>query len=98
MISLKTLAILFLPSLALGRIDREWIASRYNVVRTSLIDNGTTSLQVGNGNFAFSLDNTGMQTFLPFNTLSSWAWHNDSLPINGEELGDYHGVSMDTHG
>lgn len=23
------------------------------------------------------------KTFLPFNTLSSWAWHNDSLPANG---------------
>jgi hypothetical protein len=24
-----------------------------------------------------------LQTYLPFNTLSSWAWHNDSLPANG---------------
>ncbi|KAJ0421216.1 Six-hairpin glycosidase-like protein [Aspergillus carlsbadensis] len=87
-----------LPSLALGRIDREAIVSKYNVVRTNLIDNETTPLQVGNGDFAFSVDNTGMQSFLPFNTMSSWAWHNDSLPTNGEELSDYTGVPKLTHG
>lgn len=64
-------------------MTREAVVSRYRVVRTSLIDNETTPLQVGNGDFAFSVDNTGMQTFLPFNTLSSWAWHNDTLPENG---------------
>lgn len=63
--------------------SREKIVSQYKVVRTSLIDNETTPLQVGNGDFAFGVDNTGMQTFLPFNTMSSWAWHNDSLPTNG---------------
>ncbi|KAL2815205.1 Six-hairpin glycosidase-like protein [Aspergillus cavernicola] len=89
---------LFLPALALGHIDRERIVSKYNVVRTSLINNETTPLQVGNGNFAFNVDNTGMQSFLPFNTLSSWAWHNDSLPTNGEQLSDYTGVEMLTHG
>ncbi|KAL2808899.1 Six-hairpin glycosidase-like protein [Aspergillus granulosus] len=78
-----------LPSLALGRIDRQAIVSKYNVVRTSLIDNETTPLQVGNGNFAFNVDNTGMQvdapsSFLPFNTI--------------EELSDYIGVPMVTHG
>ncbi|OJJ00736.1 hypothetical protein ASPVEDRAFT_82294 [Aspergillus versicolor CBS 583.65] len=87
-----------LPALVAGRIDRQTIVSQYNVVRTSLIDNETTPLQVGNGNFAFNVDNTGMQTFLPFNTLSSWAWHNDSLPTDGEQLDDYTGVPMLTHG
>lgn len=90
--------------LASAGIDRESIVSKFNVVRTSLIDNETSPLQVGNGDFAFNVDNTGMQvrklehkpqttkmyvwltstqTFLPFNTLSTWAWHNDSLPTNG---------------
>ncbi|XDG03649.1 hypothetical protein ABKA04_003264 [Annulohypoxylon sp. FPYF3050] len=54
--------------------------------------------QVGNGNFAFNVDNTGMQTFLPFNTLSSWAWHNDTQPTDGESLDEYRGISMMTHG
>ncbi|KAF2107236.1 hypothetical protein BDV96DRAFT_616909 [Lophiotrema nucula] len=73
------------------------VVSKYNVVRTSLIGNETTPLQVGNGNFAFNVDNTGMQTFLPFNTLSSWAWHNDSLPADGELPSEYHGVPRLTY-
>ncbi|KAK8061707.1 Six-hairpin glycosidase-like protein [Apiospora phragmitis] len=85
-------------SSASAAIDREAIVSKFNVVRTSLIYNETTPLQVGNGDFAFNVDNTGMQTFLSFNTLSTWAWHNDSLPTNGETVADYTGVPMLTHG
>lgn len=57
--------------------NRKGILSQFNVVRTSLIDNTTTPLQVGNGNFAFNVDNTGMQVrtwrlgFLPLQ--DSWA-------------------------
>ncbi|RYP40956.1 hypothetical protein DL769_011681 [Monosporascus sp. CRB-8-3] len=100
MVRLGTVFWLALPgsSLAFGRIDRHRIVSQHNVVRTRLIDNETTPLQVGNGNFAFSVDITGMQTYLPFNTMSTWAWHNDSLPTNGEEISDYQGVPMMTHG
>ncbi|KAE8155003.1 Six-hairpin glycosidase-like protein [Aspergillus avenaceus] len=90
--------ILLLASPALSRIHRQSIISKYNVVRTDLITNETTPLQVGNGNFAFNVDNTGMQTFLPFNTLSSWGWHNDSLPTNGERIQDYTGIPKLTHG
>lgn len=43
---------------------RQSIVSRFNIVRTNLIDNETTPLQVGNGNFAFNVDNTGMQVKL----------------------------------
>lgn len=86
-ISRKTvLSVVVFPMLASALIDRQSVVSRFNVIRTSLIDNETTPLQVGNGNFAFNVDNTGMQTFLPFNTLSSWAWHNDSLPTDGYNL------------
>ncbi|KAL4971958.1 Six-hairpin glycosidase-like protein [Aspergillus desertorum] len=93
-----SLCLWMLPATVVGRIDRKSIVSKYNIVRTSLIGNETTPLQVGNGDFAFSVDNTGMQSFLPFNTLSSWGWHNDSLPANGEQLDDYTGVPMLTHG
>ncbi|KAL4737129.1 Six-hairpin glycosidase-like protein [Aspergillus similis] len=86
-----SLCVWILPATVLGRIDRMSIVSKYNVVRTHLIDNETTPLQVGNGDFAFS-------SFLPFNTLSSWGWHNDSLPTDGEQLDDYTGVPMLTHG
>lgn len=44
-------------------------------------------MQVGNGNFAFGVDVTGLQTFYPFATLSSWGWHNFSLPnVTGQNL------------
>ena len=39
-----------------------------------------TPLQVGNGDFAFGADITGLQTFSRFSIQSSWAWHNFSLP------------------
>ncbi|KAI0602463.1 Six-hairpin glycosidase-like protein [Biscogniauxia sp. FL1348] len=99
--SILNILVTFVPLLSLVSaygINRKDIVTKYNVVRTNLIDNNTTPLQVGNGNFAYNVDNTGMQTFLPFNTLSSWAWHNDSLPSNGEKISNYHGVAMITHG
>ncbi|KAI0449297.1 Six-hairpin glycosidase-like protein [Xylaria acuta] len=89
--------VLLLMSTVSCSINRQAIVSRYNIVRTALIDSNTTPLQVGNGNFAYNVDNTGMQSFLPFNTLSSWAWHNDSLP-DKEDVNDYHGVVTLTHG
>jgi hypothetical protein len=65
---------------------RQAIVELFNVIRTHVpetITNETTPLQVGNGDFAFNVDNTGMQTLVPFNVLSSWAWHKDRLPGNG---------------
>lgn len=65
---------------------RRAIVDLFNVVRThvpEIITNDTTPLQVGNGDFAFNVDNTGMQTLVPFNVLSSWAWHKDRPPENG---------------
>ncbi|KAH8661964.1 Six-hairpin glycosidase-like protein [Xylariales sp. PMI_506] len=91
-------AALLLPAVSQALIDRRAVVSKFNVVRTALIDNTTTALQVGNGNFAFNVDNTGMQTIWPQNTLSSWAWHNDSLPADGEQIGDYKGVPLLTYG
>ncbi|KAH8725053.1 Six-hairpin glycosidase-like protein [Phaeosphaeriaceae sp. PMI808] len=82
---------LLLPDIVYAQINRQKIVSQFNIVRTSLINDDTTPLQVGNGNFAYNVDNTGMQSFLPFNTLSSWAWHNDSFPENG-------GVMRETYG
>ncbi|OAG04836.1 uncharacterized protein CC84DRAFT_805309 [Paraphaeosphaeria sporulosa] len=89
---------LLVPNLVTAQIDRKHVVSSFNILRTNLIDNDTTPLQIGNGNFAFNVDNTGMQTLLPFNTLSSWAWHNDSLPSNGDLPSDYHGVARETYG
>ncbi|KAF5017274.1 hypothetical protein F66182_10811 [Fusarium sp. NRRL 66182] len=80
---LQQLCWLLLPTLALGAIDRKRVVSGHNIIRTELINNETTPLQVGNGNFAFGVDTTGMQTYLPFNT----------IPIDA-----YTGIPKDTHG
>ncbi|KAF4334881.1 hypothetical protein FBEOM_11272 [Fusarium beomiforme] len=95
--SSKSLCWLLLPSLSLGAIDRKHIVAQNTIIRTELITKETTPLQVGNGNFAFNVDTTGMQTYLPFNTMSRWAWHNDTEP-DGEPIDAYSGVPRDTHG
>src|SRR4051812_34554298 len=59
-------------------IDRHALVSRHNVVLTAY--NGERPLQVGNGEFAFGMDITGLQTFAPFNTMSQWGWHSAPLP------------------
>lgn len=57
-------------------------------------------MQVGNGNFAFGADVTGLQTFLPFAIMSTWGWKNDSFPPNRtlEDIENYKGVSWESHG
>ncbi|RYP55074.1 hypothetical protein DL769_010252 [Monosporascus sp. CRB-8-3] len=62
-----------LPALAAAKIDRHATISKHNVVHRQR-------------RFAFNVDNTGTQTSIPFNTLSSWGWHNDSLPDNGAQV------------
>ena len=59
-------------------IDRHALVTRHNVVLTNA--NPMTPLQVGNGEFAFTADITGLQTFLPANTMSHWGWHTFPLP------------------
>ncbi|KAI0795022.1 Six-hairpin glycosidase-like protein [Abortiporus biennis] len=92
------LFILFSALSAYGAIDRHAIVSRYNPVRN--MSSNTTPMQVGNGNFAFGADVTGLQTFLPFAIMSSWGWKNDSLPPNRslEDIENYEGVSWLSHG
>ena len=58
-----------------------------------------SSLSVGNGNFAFTVDATGLQTFpenyrngVPLGTESQWAWHSFANPehfMHEEVLKDY---------
>ncbi|EXL42264.1 hypothetical protein FOCG_15612 [Fusarium oxysporum f. sp. radicis-lycopersici 26381] len=93
----KLLCWFLLPILTLAAIDRKRIVTENNIIRKGLITNETTPLQVGNGNFAFNVDTTGMQTYLPFNTMSRWAWHNDTEPA-GEPVDAYTGVPKETHG
>lgn len=64
-------------------IDRRKVVRSFNPHRNA--SSKTTPLQVGNGNFAFGVDVTGLQTFSPFATMSTWGWHNFSLPTtNGQ--------------
>jgi lysophospholipase L1-like esterase len=63
-----------------GTIDREALVGRHNI-RVNRIDT-LASLTVGNGDFAFTTDATGMQTFpefyekgIPLGTQSQWGWH-----------------------
>lgn len=59
-------------------ISRRQIVDKFNVQRNAT--NAVTPLQVGNGNFAFGADITGLQTFSPWAIMSTWGWHNFSLP------------------
>ena len=61
-------------------IDRRAVVTRHNPLVTGL--DSLSSLTVGNGNFAFTVDATGLQTFpllyrhgVCLGTFSNWAWH-----------------------
>jgi hypothetical protein len=86
------------PSIAVAKIDRESVVRQFSLKLNS--SHPYSPVQVGNGNFAFGADITGLQTFLPHNTLSSWGWHNSSLPAtsNQTQISDYTGVDWWTHG
>lgn len=52
-------------------------------------------MQVGNGDFAFGADITSLQTFLPYNTLTSWCWHNSSLPTTPNQTSPSNFTGLD---
>ena len=62
------------------KIDRFDLVNRHNVIFSSI--DSMNSLTVGNGDFAFTTDITGLQSFpeyylkgIPLGTLSNWGWH-----------------------
>lgn len=64
---------------AYAQIDRQALVQRH-IVQVNKIDS-LSSLSVGNGRFAFTVDATGLQTFpdayakgVPLGTQSEWAW------------------------
>ncbi|RYF29995.1 MAG: hypothetical protein EOO38_32785, partial [Cytophagaceae bacterium] len=77
------------------RIDRHALVTRHNVVLTKF--DGERPLQVGNGEFAFGMDISGLQSFAPFNTMSQWGWHEAPLPA-GKKIEDYHMQPVRMHG
>ncbi|KAI2468270.1 Six-hairpin glycosidase-like protein [Annulohypoxylon bovei var. microspora] len=79
-------------------IDRRQVVRSFNPHRNA--SSQTTPMQVGNGNFAFGVDVTGLQTFSPFATMSTWGWHNFSLPttVGQTSVDDFTGLDWWTHG
>ncbi|KAH6645795.1 Six-hairpin glycosidase-like protein [Truncatella angustata] len=79
------------------KIDRRKVVQQFNPCRRASSD--TTPLQVGNGNFAFGADITGLQTFNPYGTLSTWGWHNFSLPTTPGQtsVDDFTGLDWWSH-
>ncbi|MGA3178921.1 MAG: glycoside hydrolase family 65 [Verrucomicrobiota bacterium] len=83
-------------------IDRHALVTRHNpVLRRFDPDN---PLSVGNGNFAFTADVTGLQTFAaafdnttPLGTLSQWAWHSFPNP-DGWSMEKFHFKDFDVFG
>lgn len=80
------------------KIDRKLLIQRHNVFITKA--DSLSSLTVGNGKFAFTVDVTGLQTFplnyqkgVPLGTESEWGWHSfiDTIGYKREEaLKTYH--------
>jgi hypothetical protein len=67
-----------------GGIDRRALVTRHNVILTAY-DRGTP-LQVGNGEFAFAVDASGLQSFADdLGTYSHWGWHTFPNPDNFRE-------------
>ena len=68
------------PEASPRRVDRQALVTRHNIVLHQFDANNP--LTVGNGEFAFTVDATGLQTFpeafeqtTPLGTLSDWGWH-----------------------
>jgi protein-glucosylgalactosylhydroxylysine glucosidase len=66
-------------------IDRPALVARHKIIFKTT--DTLNVLSVGNGNFAFGADITGLQTFqddynrgIPLSTLSHWGWHNQLDP------------------
>jgi hypothetical protein len=74
-------------------INREELVQRHNI-RFETIDS-TEIPQVGNGEIAFGIDVTGLQT-LYGNTLSQWGWHSSALP-EGKKVDDFKMTPIEVH-
>ncbi|MCX6955200.1 MAG: hypothetical protein NTV51_23855 [Verrucomicrobia bacterium] len=78
---------------AAEKIDRHALVTRHNP--TLMKVDPWAPLSVGNGQFCFTADVTGLQTFaehyqkngIPLETLARWAWHTNANP-NGYKLED----------
>ena len=78
-----------------SHIDRKVLVDRHRIVTAKT--NPVSPAQVGNGEFAFGVDITGLQTFVPFNTMAQWSWHSFPLP-EGKHVEDFEKPVIDTYG
>jgi len=78
-----------------GKINRKEVVQRHNI--TIHQDNPKKPIQVGNGEFAYNVDITGMQTFSAHNTMAHWAWHSMPLP-EGLKIEDFKGQTYTVNG
>jgi len=72
--------LLCLQAVTAQPIDRKKLVERHTIINTGF--DSLSSLSVGNGRFAFTVDATGLQTFpefyaggVPLGTESEWGWH-----------------------
>lgn len=78
------------------QIDRKALIMRHNLLIKDTVFHGPT--QVGNGEFAFGFDISGLQTFEDgANTMSDWGWHSFPAP-GGQRPEDFKGQEWDTQG
>jgi hypothetical protein len=79
-----------------GTINRKVVVQRHNFSITDPHEAGPA--QVGNGNFAYGFDITGMQTINnQFTTMSQWSWHS-TPPPNGLIADSFRKTSVNTNG
>jgi protein-glucosylgalactosylhydroxylysine glucosidase len=82
-------------------IDRAALVARYNPTLSKL--DPLSPFSLGNGEFAFTSDITGLQTFpeayqpMPLCTLSQWGWHTFPRPANLDSR-DLKLTSYESHG
>jgi hypothetical protein len=100
----KTLSVIFILLLfpylnySQTKIDRKALVERHTIINNKF--DSLSSLSVGNGGFAFTVDVTGLQSFpeayakgVPLGTESEWGWHSFIDTANylfNETLKDYH--------
>jgi hypothetical protein len=85
------------------KIDRAALVTRHNITHSGT--DSLSSLTVGNGEFAFTADITGLQTFpnhyergIPLGTMSQWGWHSFPNPENYtlDDVARYYKVGQDS--
>jgi hypothetical protein len=80
---------------SMQNIDRQSVVDRHKITVTG--NNPKSPAQVGNGEFAFGMDITGLQTFTAHNIMAHWAWHSFPLP-DSIKIEDFKGQTKNTHG